>query len=168
MIQRKICLLGSFAVGKTSLASRFVDGPFSGKYLTTIGVKVDRASVVVGASTVSLMIWDMAGEDRFQRVEPAYLRGAAGYLLVVDGTRRATLDQALLLQERAEGLLGRVPFRLLLNKVDLRSEWGLEGGTVETLAAHGWKVSSTSAKTGEGVGEVLRSLAEEMVGGVKR
>ena len=36
MIQKKICLLGGFAVGKTSLIRRFVTGMFSELYQTTI------------------------------------------------------------------------------------------------------------------------------------
>ena len=39
MSQKKICLLGGFGVGKTSLISRYVHSIFSDKYLTTIGVK---------------------------------------------------------------------------------------------------------------------------------
>lgn len=111
------------------------------------------------------MIWDMAGEDRFQRVETAYLRGAAGYLLVVDGTRRATLDQALVLQERAQSLLGPVPFALLLNKADLVDEWELDEREIGGLARPGWRIARTSAKTGVGVGEVITDLAGQLYEG---
>ena len=48
MIHKKICLLGGFGVGKTSLVSRFVHSIFSDKYLTTVGVKIDKKSVDLG------------------------------------------------------------------------------------------------------------------------
>ncbi|HET7777303.1 MAG TPA: EutP/PduV family microcompartment system protein, partial [Rudaea sp.] len=63
MLQKKICLLGAFGVGKTSLTQRFVSSIFSDKYLTTVGVKIDKKAVDVGATPVSLVIWDIAGED---------------------------------------------------------------------------------------------------------
>ena len=45
MLQKKICMLGGFGVGKTSLVSRFVTSIFSDNYLTTIGVKIDKKSI---------------------------------------------------------------------------------------------------------------------------
>ena len=81
MIQKKVCLLGGFAVGKTSLVSRFVTSIFSEKYLTTVGVKVDKKLVSVNGQDVTLMLWDIYGEDEFQTVQPSYLRGASGYLV---------------------------------------------------------------------------------------
>ena len=89
MIQKKICLLGGFGVGKTSLVSRFVHSIFSDKYLTTVGVKIDKKRVDLGSQQVDLVIWDIYGEDDFQKVRMSYLRGASGYLLVADGTRRS-------------------------------------------------------------------------------
>ena len=94
MLQKKICLLGAFGVGKTSLTRRFVDSIFSDTYLTTVGVKIDKKTVAVNGNTVNLLIWDIAGEDEVSAVRTSYLRGAAGYLLVVDVTRAQTLAVA--------------------------------------------------------------------------
>jgi len=163
MIRRKICLLGSFAVGKTSLAARFLDRPFQGRYLTTIGVRVDRLLLEIHGRQMMLMIWDLAGEDRFQKVENAYLRGSAGYLLVVDGTRRATLDQALQLHARARAQLGPVPFSLLLNKSDLEPQWDLDPSALAGPQSEGWRIERTSALTGAGVEPALRSLAADLL-----
>jgi len=101
MIQKKICMLGSFAVGKTSLVSRYVTSIFSDKYLSTVGVKVDKKVITVAEEEVTLVLWDLYGEDGFQTVQKSYLRGAAGYLLVVDGTRFETFAAARELQKMA-------------------------------------------------------------------
>ena len=45
MIQKKICMLGAFAVGKTSLVQRYVHSLYSDKYLTTVGVKIDKKAL---------------------------------------------------------------------------------------------------------------------------
>ena len=119
MLQKKICMLGGFGVGKTSLVSRFVTSIFSDTYLTTVGVKIDKKTIAVDAREMTLMLWDIYGQDEFQTVRDSYLRGASGYLLVADGTRHATLETAAALQQKAESVIGRVPFLLLLNKADL-------------------------------------------------
>lgn len=163
MIQKKICMLGGFAVGKTSLVARFVSSIFSDKYHTTVGVKVDRKSVTLGDKDVNLLLWDIYGDDDFQKMRASYLRGSSGYLLVVDGTRAATLDTAVNLQQLAESTVGKVPFVLALNKSDLDAEWQLDQATILKLAKQGWKIVRTSAKTGAGVEEAFVNLAREMV-----
>jgi hypothetical protein len=164
MIQKKVCLLGSFAVGKTSLVARFVTSIFSEKYLTTVGVKIDKKTVRVGEQEVNLVLWDIEGEDEFQKLRLSYLRGASGYLLVVDGTRRATLEVALNLYRSAEEAFGAKPcVALALNKEDLAAEWELDDGATESLAARGWTVIRTSAKTGQGVEEAFLALATKMM-----
>jgi small GTP-binding protein len=160
--QRKICMLGGFAVGKTSLVRRWVDSIFSDTYLTTVGVKIDKRTVTVDGDEVTLILWDIAGEDDASTVRTSYLRGAAGYFLVVDGTRGSTLEVARGIQERAAAEVGDVPFIVLLNKHDLRAEWEVSDRDVEDLAGAGWQVQRTSARTGEGVAEAFQALAERM------
>src|SRR5271170_1310300 len=95
-------MLGSFAVGKTSLVRRYVLSQYDDKYLTTVGVKVDKKTIRVGNDDVMLMLWDIYGEDDFQKLRMANLSGSNGYLLVADGTRRATLEKALEVNERVQ------------------------------------------------------------------
>jgi small GTP-binding protein len=162
MIQKKVCMLGGFGVGKTSLVSRFVSSIFSDKYLTTVGVKIDRKSVSIGADEINLVLWDIYGQDDQQTVRPSYLRGASGYLLVADGTRHATLDTARDLQQTAESVVGAVPFLLLLNKADLVQEWKIDERALWKLAERGWHVVKTSAKSGAGVEDAFEKLARSM------
>lgn len=163
MIQKKVCVLGAFAVGKTSLVRRFVTSMFSDRYHTTIGVKIDCKELMLNGNGLNLVIWDIHGEDVFQRVRSSYLRGAAGYLLVVDGTRSSTLDQMLTLQARAQEAIGNAPFMVLLNKADLSEQWDLEEDPIADLEARGWTVIMTSAKTGAGVDAAFDTLARRLI-----
>lgn len=159
MLQRKICLLGAFGVGKTSLVRRYVDTIFSDTYLTTVGVKIDKKVLPVGTQELALILWDIAGEDEVAAVRVSYLRGAAGYLLVVDGTRPETLETAASIQGRISAELGAVPFFVLLNKADLQEDWAIPPERIELLEAVGWTFRRTSAKTGMGVEETFQELA---------
>ena len=163
MIQKKICMLGGFAVGKTSLVQQFVKGIFSDKYFTTVGVKIDKKLVRVGEKEVNLVLWDLHGEDDFQQVRMSYLRGASGYFLVVDGTRRESLDCARALQVRIEEALGIVPCMLLLNKADIMDEWELDPGEAADFMEKDCTLLQTSAKTGQGVEEAFLILTEKVL-----
>ena len=158
-------MVGAFAAGKTSMVSRFVHSLFSDKYHTTVGVKVDKKSIDLRGREVVLMLWDLAGEDGFHAVQTKYFRGADGYLLVADGTRRETLDTAETLRRRVEDGAGPLPFVCVVNKADLESEWQVTAGDLDALSARGWAVTRASAKTGVGVEEAFRSLAERLVPG---
>ena len=162
MIQKKVCLLGTSGVGKTSLVAQFVHSMFSEKYLTTVGVKIDKKTVKVGDTEVMLMIWDLAGDDDFQRLQTSYLRGTSGFLLVADGTRAVTLDQVLELKERVASSMGDAPFILALNKADLAPQWEVDDTRINGLTSAGWTVIKTSAKAGEHVEDAFAELARRM------
>jgi len=159
MLQKKICMLGSFSVGKTSLVRRFVESLFSEAYQTSIGVKVDKKVVRVNNEDVTLVLWDIHGEDVYQKIHMSYLRGMSGYLLVIDGTRRQTLEDALALNQRVMQEVGKVPAILVLNKSDLVDNWEIDSARESELSAAGWTILRTSAKTGASVEQLFAQLA---------
>ena len=163
MIQKKICMLGGFAVGKTSLVSRYVRSIFSDKYLSTVGVKIDKKQLSIDGQDVQLMLWDVNGQDDYQAVQSSHLRGMSGYLLVVDGTRRATLETAMQLEVKAKGTVGNVPFIMLLNKSDLADTWEVDEQAIFKLSENGWRIFKTSAKSGDGVEKAFETLARAML-----
>jgi small GTP-binding protein len=164
MLQKKICMLGSFAVGKTSLVRRFVESIYSDVYQTTVGVKIDKKNMQVDGKEVSLVLWDIYGEDDYQKMRWTYLRGASGYLLVADGTRQATLEKAASLEQKVREEAGVIPFVLVINKSDLIRDWELDPALESQLAASGWSIQRSSAKTGEGVEESFSQLTRKMLG----
>jgi small GTP-binding protein len=164
MLQKKICLLGSFAVGKTSLVRRYVESIYSDAYHTTVGVKIDKKVVQVGPQEVTLVLWDLYGEDEFQKMRWSYVKGASGFLLVADGTRRATFEKALALEEAVRQEIGSLPFIFVLNKADLASSWEVDAGMENQVADKGWEVMRASAKTGENVEAAFRKLTQKMLG----
>jgi hypothetical protein len=156
-------MVGAFATGKTSLVARFVNSIFSDNYHTTVGVKIDRKIVNIQEKTVNMILWDIYGEDEFQKVRMSYLRGSSGYLLVVDGTRTNTLEKALNLQRRVEDTIGKVPFIMILNKWDMKDEWEIDNTDIDAVIKQGWTVVKTSAKNGLGVEEVFQTLAKKIM-----
>lgn len=163
MIQKKICMVGAFAVGKTSLVSQFVQGIFSEKYMSTVGVKIARRELELEDRSVRLILWDLHGEDEFRKIRATYLRGASGILLVADGTRPDTAETALRLRDTAKTAAGDVPMVCLANKIDLTETWTTPDDAWAPFEALDIPVLRTSAKTGEGVAEGFRAIATRMV-----
>ncbi len=163
MIQKKICMVGAFGVGKTSLVARYVHSLYSEKYQTTVGVKIDKKVIRVADDEVTLVLWDLAGEDALTTIKPAHLRGASGYILVADGLRRATLEVAIDLQRRVSEAVGAVPFVCVVNKADVREQWEIKDADLESLGTRGWEWLVASAKTGDRVEEFFQRLAAAML-----
>ena len=163
MIQKKICMVGMFSVGKTCLVQQFVHSIFAARYLSTVGVKIDRKDVKSGDQDIRLMLWDLEGRDGVRDVNGSYVRGAHGIIYVVDGTRRETVDQIFEIRDNVVREVGEVPSVIALNKIDLAEEWKLRSGEEEELSAQGIRLVRTSAKTGEGVEETFQWLADATV-----
>lgn len=160
--QKKICLLGDFAVGKTSLIRRFVEERFDEKYLTTIGVMVSRKKVKLSASTMHLLIWDLAGGRDFS--QSGYLTGLAGALLVCDLTRAETLAAYRLYTTQVRQVNPNAHIILLANKSDLTSTRSLLDEQLLPVAQEvGAPLLMTSAKTGDHVDQAFMMLAKRLV-----
>jgi len=168
MLQKKICMLGAYGVGKTSLVRRFVESIFDEKYHTTLGVKIDKRVMEIGDTRFTLVLWDLAGDDEVEQANLSHLRGASGYILVVDGCRKSTLDRAVLLKQRVDQVLGPVAAVLALNKCDINDQWAVTPAMVEEIFAHHMPVFVTSAKTGHAVEEMFQALAIQTLGETTR
>ena len=165
LVTSKVCIVGDFAVGKTSVVERYVNNVFSEKYLTTVGVKVDTKEVALPDKGVQhkLIIWDVAGADRFGDTEFAYLRGAAGFIFVADGTRETTLATVENLRQAIDERYGRKTAVLLVNKVDLTELWESSEARIDAVAGGFDAVFRTSAKTGANVEDALTRLADVII-----
>jgi small GTP-binding protein len=171
IFSQKMCLIGDFGVGKTSLIRRFVDRQFSDEYLSTVGVKISRKAVEFCApeqppKKVQLLIWDLEGHTKFKAIAPSYLQGAKGALVVADVTRPDTVEHLsnhiqLFLSVNPKGSI-----LLALNKIDL-----VDGTQVAQLSEIAqiqqsdrvFGVYQTSAKTGTEVDRIFNNLVEKML-----
>jgi small GTP-binding protein len=159
MIQKKVCMVGVYGTGKTSLVQRYVHSLFSAKYHSTVGVKIDRKQVQLGDATVNLLLWDVEGRTAEQEIPASYLRGAHAVFYVADGTRRETFDQMFSLRDHVKSAAGEVPSIVAINKADLKEQWLFTPADSAKLISGGFHVLNTSAKSGEGVEDAFRWIA---------
>ncbi len=160
MISKKVILTGSFGVGKTSLFNRFIYQQFSDKYMTTIGVKVNKKDISVDDEVVSMLLWDIAGEISQDKVPASYFLGASGIIYIIDLSRPTTFDNITADIQYLSDLLPESSLMIIANKVDLVTEEQLEN--IKQNIIHKWDFT-TSAKTGENVEDMFYGLAKKLI-----
>ncbi len=165
---RKVVMIGAGGSGKTALVNRFLTHKFSEEYIVTIGsqfaVKTVAIETANGRSVVvKMLVWDLAGQQRFDFIRGSYYRGSKGALLVFDTTRKSTwIELNKWLIEIDEALGERIPIILLANKTDLvehrviTSEMAMDFVHENNLNGY----LETSALTGQNVEEAFSLLAK--------
>ena len=160
MISKKIILTGSFGVGKTSLFNRFIYQQFSDKYLTTIGVKVNNKTIKIDDESLSMMVWDIAGEVSQDKVPASYFLGASGIIYVMDLSRPRTFINLETDIKFLKDMLPNGDILIVANKRDLVTPEQLESfvdgidSNIDFL---------TSAKTGENVEHLFFDMGKRLI-----
>lgn len=157
MVAKKVLLVGSFGVGKTSLIRRFVSNEFSEEYISTIGVRVSTKIVEYQDTSVKLLIWDVAGTAQDERIPKAYFLGASAAMYVFDLSREETYENLLQGLEMVKEVSQLEKMIVVGNKKDLLTTADTEK-IIQKLPV---KVDYlTSAKEDENVEDAFRLLGE--------
>ncbi len=159
----KVALVGDTAVGKTSLIDRFVNHKFEENYIATMGVSITLKDLVINGTTVQLMLWDIGGSEKWDRVRGMFYRGSSGIIVVYDVTRPATfLNVTHYLQYMEEAVQKKIPFIVLGNKLDLTEIKKIDPKEAKNLMNESNAIAffETSAKTGNNVENAFYLIAE--------
>jgi len=157
-IKRKVLVLGTFAVGKTSLVNRFVINKFSDIYIPTIGVSIKKKTIELDDVNVDMVIWDIADVATFDVIPEHYLSGAHGVLIVFDLTRPETLKKSLEGVQNFKDSLPQSALYIVGNKKDI-----LEHKVDGPMNELGITEVHTSAKSGENVEELFAEMAQKII-----
>jgi small GTP-binding protein len=170
-LKAKVCFLGDWSIGKTSLIQKFVKNMFSENYLVTVGTRTSKKTIVIkkpefqSEINLTLLIWDIMGQISFRKIlHPSYFKGAKGAFLVCDLTREDTLKH---LDDWVDSLFTEgnlMPTVFIANKSDLTDQYEFGVKEIERVASiYNSPFYITSAKTGENVERAFQALGEEIV-----
>ncbi len=166
-LSKKICMLGSFGVGKTSLVRRFVYNEFQECYQSTLGVQIHKQSICIGENPgyqFNFILWDIAHIEKFDSVIKNYFHGAHGAVVVFDVTRTQTFEQV---DSYLKPFLATNPQSKLIfvaNKIDLiePSDHIMEQ-LLQISKAYRGPFVQTSAKENRNVETVFTRLGEQFM-----
>ena len=164
----KVVILGDSAVGKTSIAMRFIENRFPESHVVTLGAKFQQPKVVLkNGSTLRINLWDTSGEEKFRSMLPIYFRNINGAILAYDIGDKKSFESVEYWLSVLDSHVKKenIVVYLVGNKKDLLlNDRKVDPITAETLAENNKMMfTEVSAKTGEGVHEVFKQLAEELV-----
>jgi len=160
----KLVLLGNTAVGKSSIAARYVKKQFFEFQEPTIGAAFLNSSQEINDHTVKFEIWDTAGQERYRSLAPMYYRGANAAIVVFDITNIDSFNGS---KEWIDELMQRTPNCLIYlvgNKADLDHLRKVNKEEVKEYVRNiGCSFYETSAKNSDNVDLVFEKIAAELI-----
>jgi Ras family protein len=165
---RKIALLGSRSVGKSSLAVQFVENHFADVYYPTIENMFTKVVKYKGEEYTA-EIMDTAGQDEFSILSTKHAVGIHGYVLVYSIASRQSFDMCTVLRDKVLNLTGmeRMPMVLVANKIDLHAQRQVPTEEGQKLAdSWGCSFIETSAKHNQNISRVFEQVMAEIEKGL--
>jgi len=169
-IKKKICLLGGYGVGKTSLVRRFVYNKFEEKYLSTLGVHISKKKIKLRRNDndssiyVELFIWDIANIEKFDLIVNNYLRGAHGAIIVSDISRPKTAESSSELLNKFLKVNNNAKYIFVGNKIDLIANTEFDKDNFVSKIPNGKShFHFASAKTGENIEAIFSNLCLQLI-----
>jgi len=167
----KMSVVGSYACGKTSLITKYVENQFSKDYKPTLGASIIAKDLEVehkGAKIFTrLVIWDIAGQEKYETVRKMYFQGAKAAIFVYDITRRPTFEEIKTkwIKDFKKDAMPGAQFVLIGNKKDLEETRNIPAQEGEALAKEIGAIAffETSAKTGENVNEMFELIVKAIL-----
>ena len=160
----KVLCLGDGAVGKTSLIRRFAHNKFEKSYLETLGVDITDKIVSIQDKNLKMVIWDIAGQERYKNFRAAFYQGTEALIVVADVTNPETFDNLPIWKKEINQFLGvQLPTIFLANKCDLQDQRKVKNNEVlqvgNLLTLENNQIFETSALTGINVNNAFNKLA---------
>jgi len=165
----KICLFGDGGVGKTTLVNRYLTGVFKTDSSITIGVDFHIKKMKVEGYSMTLQIWDFAGEERFRFLLPSYVLGASGGVFMYDITRYSSMknfdDWIEIFKRGLRGEHKQLPVIMVGGKLDLSFKRAVSSKDAFNLAKkHNlYGFVECSSKDGRNIDDIFYELARLMM-----
>lgn len=162
----KIIVVGDSYSGKTSTILKYTNRAFRRSYIPTLGVNFTEKWIDYRKQKVQLLLWDLAGQSKFNTLRRTFYQGALGAILVYDLTNRSSYENIMKWYQDVKESFENMPtfqFVLCGNKKDLKEFIQVTHSEGLELAQKlKMKLFETSALTGENIDELFYQLVDQI------
>lgn len=165
-MEYKIILIGDSGSGKSSLITKFTDDKFESRFASTIGIDFRSKTFKLDDQTITLHIWDTAGQEKFRSITRSYYSTAKGVILVFDLSSVSSFNSLnKWLNEIIENVNHECPIILVGTKNDLKIQVSRDQVSkfLESYDTLDIEYIETSSKNGMNVNAVFFSLSEKLL-----
>ena len=166
MLKIKAILVGESQTGKTCILNKlvsniFIENPGS----TNVAENLEKEFTVEG-KTITLDIWDTAGQEKFRSLNKIFFKEAEIAFLVYDITKKQTFDELKnFWVEQVRTFSGEnVLFAIVGNKADLYTKEEVNENMGQEFADQiNGVFAQTSAKHGTGINDLFQTVVEKKI-----
>ncbi|KKL50400.1 hypothetical protein LCGC14_2305850, partial [marine sediment metagenome] len=164
----KIVVCGDPSVGKTSTILRFTDKAFMRTYIPTLGVVISEKNFIVKKQYINLILWDIAGQTKFEVMRRHFYQGTEAVVLIFDLTNRKSFESILNwykdIKKNVIPYQGELVGFILGNKEDLFDERKVKfEEAMKLVDKFNLEYIETSALTGKNVEKSFLKLSEALL-----
>ncbi|MCK5299027.1 MAG: GTP-binding protein, partial [Candidatus Heimdallarchaeota archaeon] len=169
----KIVIIGDPAVGKTSIRRKYLGETTIKEYIYTIGADFATKRLKISKDlSVQYQIFDLAGQQKFDKVRASFYSGVQAAILVYDITDNNTLrNMPKWIRETKKNNDGTLEtFVIVGNKIDLKDQKKSNDVLLKKIQqelskemGHDILHITTSALTGENIDSVFKKLTYELL-----
>ena len=155
----KLIFLGDQCVGKSSILNRFYQDKFEPDYQATRGLDFHSKNTEINGTSIRLLLYDTAGQEKFKSLIPMYIRDANIILVVYDITLKDSFTHTEHWVNETKDLKREdAIFVLIGNKIDLDDKRAVTTKEAEDFATQkGFIFHEVSAKTGDGIEDLFNN-----------
>ena len=156
-VKYKLIVIGDENVGKTSILNRFKNNQFNPEYEPTVGLDFQSIPILIDNQSVTLLLYDTAGQEKFRSLIPLYTNEANIILLIYDISNKESFDNVGKWYDSLNNInKEEVVFALVGNKSDLDFNRKVTKEEAESYAnEHHYVFQEVSAMSGEGIQEIF-------------
>ena len=155
----KVVFLGDSFVGKTAIINQYIFSSCSEEHKTTIAIDFFTKNLVIDGQPVRLIIWDTAGQEKFNALIPSYIHNSSIAILVFDITSQQSFENIKKWHKTVVDSADPALF-LVGNKIDLEDQREVEFNSAKKFAEEiGAKYVETSARTPINIDTLFNEVA---------
>ena len=164
--ENKVVIVGESGVGKTCILEQFINNQFIEGCLPTLAAQFCRKNFEFDGKSITMDIWDTAGQEKYRAVNRIFYKNAKVAILVYSIDNRESFDELknYWCDQVIQNCDSDAVIAIAANKCDLYEQRKISDEEGEELAKSiGAFFASTSAKNDYGITNLFENVTKKLL-----